>query len=88
MGRWIASRNINQRSCRNAECRIFKAYQDLCSICIQTSIRIIDKLYRTCSGVCPGQSLTDSQNIQPINQSELRHFLGKLLIGQIISRAA
>ena len=33
-------------------------------------------------------SLTHSQNIQPINQSELHHFLGKLLIGQLISRAA
>ena len=44
----------------------------------------IDKLYQTCSGVCPGQR----QNIQPIKRSELHNFLGKLLIGQLNSRAA
>ena len=31
----------------------------------------IDKLYKTCTG---GPPVTDSQNIQPMNQSELRHF--------------
>ena len=45
-----------------------------------------DKLYRTCSGLCPvTQSLTKYSTYQPIR---IAPFLGKLLIGQLSSRAA